>query len=79
MLLLAGSTDALGFIAVFWGISAVLVPVTRSAGRAAFWQSSRLSERTLIVGAGAVGHLLAEKIAKHSRVQPQARRLPRRW
>ena len=41
------------------------MPVCRAIGRAAFWQSSRLSERTLIVGAGAVGHLLGEKIAKH--------------
>ena len=65
MLVTTGSTDSLGFIAVYWACAAVLVPVTRSLGRAAFWQSSHLSERTLIVGAGAVGHLLAEKIAKH--------------
>ena len=64
-LLAAGSTDALGFIAVFWGAEIVAVPVCRAIGRAAFWQSSRLSERTLIVGAGAVGHLLGEKIGKH--------------
>ena len=65
MLLVAGSTDALGFIAVFWGCEVVTVPVCRTVGRAVFWRSSRLSERTLIVGAGAVGHLLGEKIAKH--------------
>jgi exopolysaccharide biosynthesis polyprenyl glycosylphosphotransferase len=64
-LLLAGSTDALGFIALYWVCSAPMVPVFRAAGRAAFWQSSHLSERTLIVGAGAVGHLLGEKIGKH--------------
>ena len=64
-LLLAGSTDALGFIALYWACSAPMVPVFRAAGRAAFWQSSHLSERTLIVGAGAVGHLLGEKIGKH--------------
>ncbi len=65
MLLVAGSTDALGFIAVFWGCEVVTVPAARAVGRAAFWKSSRLSERTLIIGAGAVGHLLGEKIAKH--------------
>ena len=65
MLLASGSTDSLGFIAVFWGAEIVTVPICRAIGRAAFWQSSRLSERTLIVGAGAVGHLLGEKIAKH--------------
>jgi exopolysaccharide biosynthesis polyprenyl glycosylphosphotransferase len=65
MLIVAGSTDALGFIAVFWGVEVITVPVCRSVARAAFWQSSRLSERTLIIGAGAVGHLLGEKIAKH--------------
>ena len=65
MLVVAGSTDALGFIAVFWGCEVITVPVCRTVGRAAFWRSSRLSERTLIVGAGAVGHLLGEKIAKH--------------
>ena len=65
MLLLAGSTDALGFIALFWGCEVVAVPVCRAISRAAFWKSSRLSERTLIVGAGAVGHLLGEKIGKH--------------
>jgi len=65
MLLITGSTDSLGFIAVYWGCAALLVPATRAAIRAAFWQSAHLSERTIIVGAGAVGHLLAEKIAKH--------------
>jgi exopolysaccharide biosynthesis polyprenyl glycosylphosphotransferase len=64
-LLIAGSADSLGFIAVVWGCQVVAVPVSRAVGRAAFWQSSHLSERTLIVGAGAVGHLLGEKIAKH--------------
>ena len=65
MLLLSGSTDSLGFIALFWGFEIVAVPVCRAIGRAAFWQSSHLSERTLIIGAGAVGHLLGEKIGKH--------------
>jgi exopolysaccharide biosynthesis polyprenyl glycosylphosphotransferase len=65
MLLVAGSTDSLGFIAVFWGCVVVAVPACRAVGRAVFWRSPRLSERTLIVGAGAVGHLLGEKIGKH--------------
>jgi exopolysaccharide biosynthesis polyprenyl glycosylphosphotransferase len=65
MAVVAGSTDSLGFIAVFWGFEVLAVPGCRAVGRAAFWQSPRLSERTLIVGAGAVGHLLGEKIAKH--------------
>jgi exopolysaccharide biosynthesis polyprenyl glycosylphosphotransferase len=65
MLLAAGSTDSLGFIAVFWGAEIFTVPACRAVGRAAVWQSAGLSERTLIVGAGAVGHLLGEKIGKH--------------
>jgi len=65
MLATEGSTDSLGFIAVYWVFAAVLVPVSRATGRALFWRSAHLSERTLIVGAGAVGHLLAEKIGKH--------------
>ena len=64
-LAIAGSTDSLGFIAVFWACEVVAVPACRAAARAAIWQSPRLSERTLIVGAGAVGHLLGEKIGKH--------------
>jgi len=65
MLMLSGSTEALGFIALFWGCEIAAVPVCRAVGRAAFWRSEHLSERTLIVGAGAVGHLLGEKIGKH--------------
>jgi len=65
MLVVDGSTDSLGFIAVYWACAALIVPTTRTIARAVFWRSSHLSERTLIVGAGAVGHLLAEKIAKH--------------
>jgi exopolysaccharide biosynthesis polyprenyl glycosylphosphotransferase len=64
-LLVEGSTRSLGYISVFWACEVVTVPLCRAAARAAIWQSSRLSERTLIVGAGAVGHLLGEKIAKH--------------
>ena len=65
MLIISGSTDSLGFIAVLWGCVVVAVPACRAVGRAVFWRSSHLSERTLIVGAGAVGHLLGEKIGKH--------------
>jgi exopolysaccharide biosynthesis polyprenyl glycosylphosphotransferase len=65
VLVVTGSADCLGFIGVFWACAAVVVPIGRVVGRAAFWQSSSLAERTLIIGAGAVGHLLGEKIAKH--------------
>ena len=65
VLVVSGSADSLGFIGVFWACAAVAVPLGRAAGRAALWQSPRLAERTLIVGAGAVGHLLGEKIGKH--------------
>jgi exopolysaccharide biosynthesis polyprenyl glycosylphosphotransferase len=65
VLVVTGSAESLGFIGVFWACAAVVVPIGRAIGRAAFWQSSRLAERTLIIGAGAVGHLLGEKIAKH--------------
>jgi exopolysaccharide biosynthesis polyprenyl glycosylphosphotransferase len=64
-LVLNGTTDSLGYIAVLWCCEVVAVPLCRATARAAVWQSPRLSERTLIVGAGAVGHLLGEKIGKH--------------
>jgi len=64
-LVVTSSSESLGFITVFWGVEVVMVPLCRTIARAAFWQSSRLSERTLIIGAGAVGHLLGDKIAKH--------------
>ena len=64
-LIVSGSSESLGFITVFWGVEVIAVPLLRLVARTAFWQSPRLSERTLIVGAGAVGHLLGEKIGKH--------------
>jgi exopolysaccharide biosynthesis polyprenyl glycosylphosphotransferase len=65
MLMVAASADSLGFIALFWGLEVITVPVLRGVARVAFWRSPRLAERTVIVGAGAIGHLLGEKIGKH--------------
>ena len=67
LLLLVVDRDAgaLGFIIVFWVAAALVVPVMRWIGRAVFWHAPRMTERTVIVGAGTVGHVLAEKIAKH--------------
>jgi exopolysaccharide biosynthesis polyprenyl glycosylphosphotransferase len=49
----------------FWAIAAVAVPACRSVTRRALWTRSDLRERVLIIGAGEVGHTIAEKISKH--------------
>jgi exopolysaccharide biosynthesis polyprenyl glycosylphosphotransferase len=60
-----GSGMAFGFLIVFWASALVCVPAARSVARLSLWHGSRFVDRTLIVGAGSVGHLLAEKIGKH--------------
>jgi len=65
LLFAQGDDRSLGFLILFWAIATVAVPTARWAARKAVWKGTSYSERTVIVGAGAVGHLLAEKIGKH--------------
>ena len=57
-------TPVVGLI-VFWMLSVVVTPGLRWTTKALFWGRPSFAERTLIVGAGSVGNLLAQKIAHH--------------
>jgi exopolysaccharide biosynthesis polyprenyl glycosylphosphotransferase len=50
---------------VFWMLAIVVTPGLRWTSKALFWWRPAFAERTVIVGAGSVGNLLAQKIAKH--------------
>jgi exopolysaccharide biosynthesis polyprenyl glycosylphosphotransferase len=65
LLVLRPGTDVFGFAIVFWLGAVVAVPLARWVVRAGFWGGSGFTERTIIIGAGSVGHLLAQKIGKH--------------
>jgi exopolysaccharide biosynthesis polyprenyl glycosylphosphotransferase len=65
LLIIEGDDASLGYLIVFWMVAVVAVPLSRWLARAVAWQGPRFKERTLIVGAGSVGHLLAHKIANH--------------
>ena len=65
LMVIEGDDASLGFLLVFWMVAAVAIPASRWIARTAVWQGPGFSERTLIVGAGAVGHTLAQKITKH--------------
>jgi exopolysaccharide biosynthesis polyprenyl glycosylphosphotransferase len=60
-----GESAPAASLIVFWAIAIVATPALRWVGKTLFWWRPSFAERTLIVGAGSVGHLLAEKIAKH--------------
>ena len=51
---------------VFWATAMLLVPAVRATSRA-FWKDSLLPRRTLIVGAGDVGHRLARKLLRETK------------
>lgn len=63
--LLRGDDVPLGFFIGFWLLSCLTVPVARVLVRRLVWPRSGYAEPTLILGAGEVGHTLAEKIARH--------------
>jgi exopolysaccharide biosynthesis polyprenyl glycosylphosphotransferase len=65
LLIIEGNDASLGYLIAFWTVAVVAVPMSRWLARTVAWQGPRFTERTLIVGAGSVGHLLAHKIGKH--------------
>jgi exopolysaccharide biosynthesis polyprenyl glycosylphosphotransferase len=62
---LAGRQDEIKGAAIFWVSALALVPLARSATRAALRRGHELTQRTVIVGAGDIGQLVARKLAQH--------------
>jgi exopolysaccharide biosynthesis polyprenyl glycosylphosphotransferase len=60
-----GSDAPVALLVAFWFFAVVLVPAARWLTRATVWSRDTFKERVLIVGAGEVGHTIADKISKH--------------
>jgi len=60
-----GSRAPVATLIAFWLIAIVLVPLARWVARLTVWSRAAFQERVLIIGAGEVGHTLADKMAKH--------------
>lgn len=65
LVLVQGSQAPIGVLIVFWLTAIVVVPICRTISRHTIWSTTALRERVLIIGAGEVGHMIAEKISKH--------------
>ncbi len=65
MVFVSGAEAPVSALIAFWFAAVVLVPLARWLSRATVWARESFAERTLIVGAGEVGHTLVDKIAKH--------------
>jgi len=65
MIFVDGATAPVSALIAFWLAAVVVVPLGRWVARATVWSRPAFVERTLIVGAGDVGHTLAAKIANH--------------
>ena len=65
MVLTNGATAPVSALISFWLAAVLIVPLARWVARATVWSRPAFVERTLIVGAGDVGHTLAAKIAHH--------------
>jgi len=62
---LVGRHDVIEGGVIFWASSIVLVPAARSSVRAVLRRAPEYSQRTVILGAGDVGQLVARKLAQH--------------
>jgi exopolysaccharide biosynthesis polyprenyl glycosylphosphotransferase len=62
---LAGRQDEIKGAAIFWVSAVALVPLARSAARAVLRRGHEFTQRTVIVGAGDIGQLVARKLAQH--------------
>lgn len=62
---LAGKHDVIEGGVIFWASAMVLVPAARALGRAALRRGRDYPQRTVIVGAGDVGQLVARKLRQH--------------
>ncbi|HZR95102.1 MAG TPA: sugar transferase [Gaiellaceae bacterium] len=60
------ATPPLEKLAFFWIASVAFVPVARSTARALCRRRSSYFQNTLVVGAGAVGQLVARKLRQHT-------------
>jgi exopolysaccharide biosynthesis polyprenyl glycosylphosphotransferase len=58
------STESAGELILFWAVAVVSVPTARWLSRRVVWPGPALTERVLVVGAGEVGHLVADKIRR---------------
>jgi exopolysaccharide biosynthesis polyprenyl glycosylphosphotransferase len=61
----AGRHEVIKGGAIFWASSIVLVPLARALARVALRRGQLYFQRTVIVGAGDVGQLVARKLAQH--------------
>jgi exopolysaccharide biosynthesis polyprenyl glycosylphosphotransferase len=62
---LAGRHDVISGGVIFWASSILLVPAARSSVRAVLRRRPDYSQRTVIMGAGDVGQLVARKLVQH--------------
>jgi exopolysaccharide biosynthesis polyprenyl glycosylphosphotransferase len=62
---LAGRHHVIDGGVTFWASSIVLLPAARTLGRAALRHAPDYAQRTVIVGAGDVGQLVARKLLQH--------------
>lgn len=62
---LAGRPDVIKGAVIFWVSSVALVPLARSLARTALYRGHDFSQRTVIVGAGDIGQLVARKLTQH--------------
>jgi exopolysaccharide biosynthesis polyprenyl glycosylphosphotransferase len=58
-------TPNYGKLAAFWALTIVLITAARAAGRAICRRSTAYKQRTIVVGAGEVGQLVARKFRQH--------------
>ena len=65
LLAAAGAEDDLRGLFAFWGLSMITVPITRAAARALVRRRSDWPQKTVILGAGDVGQLMARKLLQH--------------
>ena len=63
--LVNGAQAPVATLVVFWVAAVVAVPAARWVMRRTVWTRPQFTERTIIIGAGQVGHMLAAKIARH--------------
>lgn len=61
----AGQHEVLKGAVIFWVCSVALVPLARSVARAALQRGHDFCQRTVIVGAGDIGQLVARKLTQH--------------
>jgi exopolysaccharide biosynthesis polyprenyl glycosylphosphotransferase len=65
MIVIMGLRAPVAGLVVFWLLALVVIPLLRWVTKTMFWWRPSFAERTVIVGAGSVGNLLAHKIANH--------------